>query len=64
MFYEKYETEFGENINICNIEKIEDSFYEKISFIKEDIISDLIENRIFTKYQEWITKEENKNIKR
>ena len=64
MFYEKYETEFGENINICNIEKIEDSFYEKISFIKEDIISDLIENRVFKKYQEWITKEENKNIER
>ena len=59
MFYENFEKDFGENINI---EEIENTFYEKISFIKEDIILDLIENKIFKEYQKWATKEENKNI--
>ena len=51
------EKEFEEKINNYYREDLENIFFEKISFIKEDLILELIENKILNfeeKYQEMI----------
>ena len=60
------EKEFEEKINNYYREDLENIFFEKISFIKEDLILELIENKILNfeeKYQEMINinKEKQKN---
>ena len=56
VFYEEAEKYFEEKIDNYDIQDVEDIFYEKIGFVKEDLILELIENKILNfeeKYQEY-----------
>ena len=56
IFYEEAEKELEEKIDNYDSQDVEDIFYEKIGFVKEDLILELIENKILNfeeKYQEY-----------
>ena len=56
VFYEETEKELEEKIDNYDSQDVEDIFYEKIGFVKEDLILELIENKILNfeeKYQEY-----------
>ena len=70
VFYKETEKELEEKIDNYDRQDVEDIFYEKINFLKEDLTLELIENKIlnfeeeYQKLSETEEKEETKSIEK
>ena len=56
VFYEEAKKDLEEKIDNYDNQDVEDIFYEKIGFVKEDLMLELIENKTLNfeeKYQEY-----------
>ena len=66
VFYKETEKELEEKIDNYDRQDVEDIFYEKIGFVKEDLILELIENKILNfeeEYQKLFVTEEKEETK-
>ena len=66
VFYKETEKELEEKIDNYDRQDVEDIFYEKINFLKEDLILELIENKILNfeeEYQKLFVTEKKKKLK-